>query len=141
MRALVIYESLTGTTKAAAQRIATRLVDAGWEATACSTKLVDLAALQRADVVVVGTWVDGLILVGQRPGGRGRLASLPLLGGKPTFGFVTFAVHPGKTLEKLSATLAARGGDVRGAMTIRRDRLDDGTAEFVESLISVAEPA
>lgn len=138
---MVIYESLTGTTRAAAQQIAERLVAEGWEATTCSSKVVDLAALQQADVVVVGTWVDGLILVGQRPGGRGRLAALPLLGGKPTYGFVTFAVHPGKTLEKLTSTLEARGGDVRGAMTIRRDRLADGTAEFVNALLAVAEPA
>lgn len=141
MRALVIYESLTGTTRSAARRIAEQLVEAGWEATACSTKQVDLAALQRADVVVVGTWVDGLILVGQRPGGRGRLGSLPLLGGKPTYGFVTFAVHPGKTLDKLTATLESRGGDVQGAMTIRRDRLEEGTAEFVDRLVAVTEPA
>lgn len=141
MRAVVIYESLTGTTRATAQLIAEGLVARGWEATTSSTKLVDLAALQRADVVVVGTWVDGLILVGQRPGGRGHLAKLPLLGGKPTYGFVTYAIDAGKVLDKLTDVLSERGGDVRGAMTIRRDRIADGADDFVDRLVDVVAPA
>lgn len=141
MRALVIYESLTGTTRAAARQIAELLIQEGWEATTSSTKQVDLAALQQADVVIVGTWVDGLILIGQRPGGRGRLNALPLLGGKPTYGYVTYAVDPGKTLDKLTAILESRGGDVKGAMTIRRDRRDEGAAEFVDRLLATAPSA
>ena len=136
MRALVIFESLTGNTRKAANAIAAQLRAESWEVAVSSTRQVDLAALQHADVLVVGTWVDGALLVGQRPGGRGRLSKLPLLGAKPTFGFVTYALHPGHTLEKLTAALEERGADVRGAMTIRRDQLVEGTEEFVARLIS-----
>ena len=135
VRVLVIYESLTGNTKAVAGYIVDELQQRGWNAGACSTKSIDLASLQQADIVVVGTWVDGLLLVGQRPGGRGHLARLPLLGGKPTYAYVTYAIHPGKTLDKLTAVLEAQGADVRGAMTIRRDRSQAGAAEFVDRVV------
>jgi hypothetical protein len=141
MRALVIYESLTGTTRTTAGHIATELRERGWEASTCSTRRVDLAALQHADVLVVGTWVDGLILVGQRPGGRGHLAGLPLLGGKPTYAFVTYAIDAGKTLDKLTGVLAERGADVQGAMTIRRDRIVEGATDFADRLVSAVAPA
>jgi hypothetical protein len=139
MRALVIYESLTGNTRSTAQLIAGELTAQGWEATTCSTRQVDLAALQQADVLVVGTWVDGLILVGQRPGGRGHLVKLPLLGGKPTYAFVTYAIDPGKTLDKLTAVLTERGADVRGAMTIRRDQSAEASVDFVDRLLAAVE--
>src|SRR5262249_24782909 len=109
------------------------------DAAACSTKQVDLHLLQQADVVIVGTWVDGAILIGQRPGGRGHLAKLPLLGVKPTYAFVTYAIDPGKTLDKLSALLADRGADVKGAMTIRRDKNVQGAADLVDRLIAAVE--
>ena len=93
MQALVIHESLTGNTREAALRIVAELGSLGWEATECTSREVDLPALQRADVVIVGTWVDGLILFGQRPGGAGKLRQLPLLGNLPDD--ATFVEIPG----------------------------------------------
>ena len=111
MRALVIHESLTGNTRTAARHIVDELVAEGWEASECSSREVDLPALQAADVLVVGSWVDGLFFFGQRPGGSGKLSKLPLLGNKPTYVYVTFAVDPGKTLAE--ADRAGRGASRR----------------------------
>jgi len=138
MRALVIHESLTGNTRAVAHLIVDQLTARGWEASECSSRRVDLGALQQADLLVVGTWVDGLLLVGQRPGGRTHLAQLPLLHGKPTYAYVTYAIHPGHTLDKLTALLEERGADVQGAMTIRRDHAEAGAIDFVDRLVSVS---
>ena len=138
MRALVIHESLTGNTRTAARAIVAELQREGWDASECSSRQVDLRALQQADVVVVGTWVDGLILFGQRPGGAGKLAKLPLLGGKPTYVYVTYAVDPGKTLDKLTAEITDRRGDVRGGMVIKRGKLTDGGIEFARRVIAAA---
>ena len=138
MRALVIHESLTGNTRTAARTIVSEMAAEGWEASECSSRQVDLRALQQADVVVVGTWVDGLILFGQRPGGAGKLAKLPLLGNKPTYVFVTYAVDPGKTLDKLTAEITERCGDVRGGMVIKRHRLRDGAVEFARRVIDAS---
>ncbi len=138
MRALVIHESLTGNTRTAARHIVDELVNEGWEATECSSREVDLPALQAADVLIVGSWVDGLFFVGQRPGGAGKLSKLPLLGNKPTYVYVTFAIDPGKTLAKLTSLIEERHGDVVGGMTIRRNDLHDGAVEFAHRVVDAA---
>lgn len=138
MRALVIHESLTGNTRTAARHIVDELVAEGWDASECSSREVHLAALQAADVLIVGSWVDGLFLVGQRPGGSGKLSKLPLLGNKPTYVYVTYALDPGKTLAKLTALIEERHGDVVGGMTIRRNELRDGAIEFAHRVVDAA---
>ena len=138
MRALVIHESLTGNTREAAKRIVEELIVEGWEATDCSSDEVHLPALQAADVLVVGSWVDGLFFFGQRPGGAGKLSKLPLLGNKTTYVYVTFALDPGKTLAKLTSLIEDRDGDVVGGMTIRRNALAEGSAEFAHRVVVAA---
>ena len=64
MRAVVIYESLTGNTKKAAGHIAAALEEAGVTATACPVTAVDYEALHAADVVVVGSYVPEGVEVG-----------------------------------------------------------------------------
>lgn len=142
MNALVIHESLTGNTEEAARIIVNELRSLGWEAAECSTRQVDLAKLQQADVVVVGTWVDGLIFAAHRPGGQGHIASLPLLANKPTYVYVTYAINPGNTLDKLTEIVEHQHGDVRGGMTVHRRRLEAESREFAQRVASVvATPA
>jgi hypothetical protein len=134
MRVVVIYESLTGNTRKASHLIVDELVAAGHVAVACPTTGIDYQALHEADVVVVGGWTDGLFFIGQKPGRAGRLRNLPALQGKRAACFVTFAIDPGKTLEKLSAIVEGLGATVEGGMTIRRDKLVDGARDFAARL-------
>jgi hypothetical protein len=135
MRTIVIYESLTGHTRTAAGLIANGLIRAGHPATVCPTSAIDLQALAEADLVVIGTWTDGAIFIGQRPGGARRLRKLPALAGKRCVVFVTYAIDHGPVLAKLSALVAERGGEVAGAMAIRRNRLEAGAQELVDRLL------
>lgn len=139
MRALVIYESLTGNTRRAAALTAAELRGHGWEASDCPARTVDLAALQESDVVIVGTWVDGLVLFAQRPGMAGKLSSIPLLAKKPTYVFMTYAINAGKALDKLTKLVEDRDGDVRGGMLIRRDQIEDGCAELAAGVVAAFE--
>ena len=66
--------------------------------------------------MVVGGWVDGLFVVGQRPGRAGRIAKMPALAGKRAVVFLTYALDPGKALQKLSDAVAAAGADVLGGV-------------------------
>jgi hypothetical protein len=135
--AIVIYESLTGNTRKAGDRIARELEGAGVAAAACPIMHIDYPALAAADVVVVGTWTDGLVLFGQRPGRGGRLwMKLPAIDRKRTALYCTYAVAPGKTLQKLGVLVGGRGGDVIGGYAIRRTKIDEGAATFVDRLLA-----
>jgi hypothetical protein len=135
MDAVIIYESLTGNTEKASNMIAQELRSAGVPTTVCRITSVDYQALADADLVIVGTWVDGIFVVGQRPGRGQRLRRLPILDRKRCLVFCTYAINPGKTLEKMSRLLEGRGANVLGGMTIRRNDLEGGAKEFVERLI------
>jgi hypothetical protein len=139
VKAVVIYESLTGNTKRLAELIAANLVARGEVVTGvCPITAVDLEALSEADTVLVGTWTDGVFVFGQRPGRGGRLGSLlPAVRGKQAAVFVTFALNPGKVVDKLTRIVEQRGGNVIGGMAIRRDDLEGGAADFVDRLLAV----
>lgn len=140
MDAVVIYESLTGNTAKAGRAIAAQLNAADVRTVACPITQIDYAALSRAELVVVGSWVDGLFLVGQRPGRAGRIAKMPALAGKRAAVYLTYAIDPGKALRKLSAAVTGLGAEVLGGTTIRRDKLDQGVEDFVDRLLAAVTP-
>lgn len=141
MRATVVYESLTGNTATAGGLIAAELTVAGIEATACPITQVDLQSLSESDLVIVGSWTDGLFFFGQRPGRAGRLAKLPVIDGKKAAVYCTYAVNAGKTLPKLSRIVSRRGGDVIGGFAINRKRMEEDAAEFVDRLLGALDGA
>jgi hypothetical protein len=138
MQAAIIYESLTGNTERAAylmgdaffrNRVATRLMP---------TTAVDADAVAASDLVVVGSWTDGFLVVGQRPGRAGRVRkALPDLSGKRCVVYCTYAIDAGRTLQKLQRIVEGHGGTVVGGLAIRRDDLEDGAEDFVERVLSV----
>jgi flavodoxin len=137
VNAIVIYESLTGNTKKAAGFIVDELLARGVSARACPTADVDYHALANADLVVVGSWTDGIFLFGQKPANQGRLSQIPFLTGKQAAVYCTYALETGKTLQKLEAIVKDRGAEVIGGMSIRRNKLQEGSAEFVSRLLGV----
>lgn len=136
---MVIYESLTGTTREAAEIIGEELDAAGVDVTVCPIDAIDLPALAAADLVVVGSWVDGFVFLGQRPGRAGRLRSMPVIDGKKAAVFCTYAIDPGKTLTKLSGIVADRGGVVIGGVAIRRNQVEEGARDFVDRVLAHVE--
>ena len=136
MQAVVIYESLTGNTAKAGRAIAAELTDSGLPTRAFPITGIDYQALADADLVIVGSWVDGLILVGQRPGRLGRINAMPALAGKRAIVYLTYAIDAGRSLEKLSAAVEARGAEVLGGQTIRRDKLAQGVDDLVDRILA-----
>ena len=136
MNVIVIYESLTGNTKKASELMGKEFRRAGVNATVCNITAIDYQALADADLVVVGSWTDGFVFVGQRPGRAGRIRTMPTLVGKKAAVFCTFAVDQGRTLQKLTAIVEGRGAEVLGGMAIRRTSIDKGVREFVGRLLS-----
>lgn len=136
MRAVVIYESLTGHTARAARLIADEVAARGADVAVYPITDIDLKDLATADIVFIGTWVDGLILFGHRPGRAGRLKTMPVIDGKPVAAFMTYAVHAGKALDRFVKVLEERGARVVGGTLLRRDHLHQGVDEFVSSSLA-----
>jgi hypothetical protein len=134
--ALIIYESMTGTTRRAAHLIADGFFGHRIGSQVYPTTGVTAEAVGSADLVVIGTWTDGALIIGQRPGKAKRLRGLPDLSGRRCVVFCTYAIHPGKTLRKLTAIVEHLGGTVLGGMTLRRDHLEEDAAELVERVMT-----
>jgi flavodoxin len=142
MKAAVLYESLTGNTQRAGEKIASLLQQEGWSITGFDpVRQPNHAALQEADFVLVGTWVHGLFVVGQAPWGLGSVGHLPAMRGKKAAVFATFALNPGKTLDKLSTAVMDRGADVIGGVALNRSKLDQHSEVFVERLLANLPPS
>lgn len=133
MEAAIIYESMTGTTRAAARAMGNVLWEHQIRCTVMPADGVDADVVAGADVVIVGSWTDGLLVVGQRPGKAKKLRSLlPDLTGKRCVVFCTYAINSGKTLAKLQEIVEGHGGQVVGGLAIRRDEVDEGARQLVE---------
>jgi flavodoxin len=141
MKAAVLVESLTGNTWKAAELIADDLTQEGWTITGLDrVRTPDLAAIQAADMVLVGTWVHGLFVVGQAPWAVSTISNLPAMRGKRAAVFCTFALNPGTSLDKLSGAVQATGADVIGGLALSRSKLDEHSETFASRLVAAAAP-
>jgi len=139
MNVLVLYQSRKGHTKAAAEAIAQVARGLNHEVAVKSVIEVLQADVERADVLFVGTWVQGFILFGVRPAGADLwAAALPSLDGKPVGVFCTYLFNPRGSLGMLGDLLAARGGTLVGQRAFHQSRTDDGAEPFVQSALQAA---
>jgi len=136
MKAAILVESLSGNTWKAGEQIGSLLQQEGWTITGLNrVREPDHAAIQAADMVLVGTWVHGLFVVGQAPWGLGAIDHLPMMRGKKSAVFCTFALNPGKSLDKLTNAVMGRGADVLGGVALNRSKLDEHSEVFVDRLL------
>lgn len=137
MRAVVLVESLTGNTRRAGEMIAAKLQQEHVGITdVCAVRQPDYAAIQQADLVIVGTWVHGLFVVGQAPWGMGAISKLPAMSGKRAVAFCTFALNPKHSIDVMTRALQGRGAEVIGGLALHRGKLDAHTDTFVDRLLA-----
>ena len=139
MKVAVVYESRTGNTAEVAELIAASVQELGHEVGVWSTGKVNLDYLTDADMVFLGTWTDGIIITGHNPGDAGKLLDMPGIWGKPTAGFLTYAIHAGKVLDKLADCVTLLGGQWLGGRLFKRGKLTDGLAAYVVAALDAAE--
>lgn len=136
MKAALLIESLTGNTWKAGEMIAANLQQANWSITGISAvKTPDHSSIQEAEIVIVGTWVHGLFVVGQAPWAVDRLRILPAMSGKQAVAFCTFALNPGRSLDVMTNVLLSRGAEVLGGLALHRGKLDQHAEEFAARLV------
>lgn len=142
MKAALLVESLTGNTWKAAELIADKLQQERWSITGLSkVRQPDHSSIQRADIVLVGTWTHGLFVFAQAPAMAGTIANLPTMRGKRAACFLTFALNAGTSIDKLTTAVGQTGADVIGGLEIKRNHLELHTDLFVERLLGVVETA
>lgn len=141
MNVAVLYQSLRGGTERAAEKIAAEFVVQGANAGAYPVTNFDAQFVLKADLLVIGTWTDGLFGLGARPGQLAKLATLPSIAHKPTSVFVTYEISPKLSLAKLADWAERQDADVVARAGFSRRRLDAGVADFVSESLEALETA
>lgn len=136
MQIAVVYASRTGNTRRAAELIGTMCEERGHTVSVQSVDALDYKALADADLVVLGTWVAGHFVIGQKPGDARRLARVPKLTGKPVALFLTYAINPGSALGKLERAVSREGAEVVGGYAWKRSALPAGVEDFVDGILA-----
>ncbi len=107
-----------------------------WTITGLSkVKEPDYRSIQEAELVLVGTWVHGAFVVGQAPWAVNNIANLPAMRGKKAAAFCTYALSPGKSLDKLTNAVGDTGAYVIGGLAMKRNHLEEHTEEFAARLL------
>jgi len=139
MKALILYHSRAGHTRRAAEAVAGAVRAARHSAVVKSVIEVGPADIAQADVLFVGVWVQGYILLGVKPAGAALWApALPPLAGKPIGVFCTYLFSPQGSLRQLSALLEARGGRVVAQRAFRRTNPGAGAEQFARQALQAA---
>jgi hypothetical protein len=143
VRVLVLYESRRGFTLTVARSIRDAIRERGHLATAAPVREVDAGTLAASDVLVVGSWTQGLVVVrvGPADGALEGIDRLPDLEGRPAAVFCTCDVAPRGTLDVLASRLARRGARVLVAHAFRRRKSLAQVPDYVDLVLAEASRA
>ncbi len=121
MKVLVCYDSLGGTTKHVAETIAGFLPESIAGATVKSINDVNKFDVMEADLMVCGTWIEGMILakVGPSKHMMRWIAGLSDLYDKRVSLFCTYGFNPKNSLEKMEAIFLQKGAKVVGKLAVK----------------------
>ena len=139
MNVLVLYQSRSGNTRQVAEMIAQAVRDQNHSVTLKSVIEVMKKDVEAADLLFIGTWIQGFILFGVKPAGADLwVPSLPSLEGKSVAIFCTYAFNPRKSLPKLGAMLEAKGATIVGQRAFHRRNLTNGVDSFAKQVLQSA---
>ncbi len=141
MKVLVAYESRKGTTKRAAEAIASAADVEGNDVMIKPIRDVSDNDVNAADVIFAGSWVKGFVVVGvgATPHSLKAIASWPSLAGKRAASFCTYHVSPKGTLGQIGAELRARGAVVVGERSFHHDEPEAGAAAFARDVLATVD--
>jgi glutamate synthase (NADPH/NADH) small chain len=129
---LVGYESRGGRTAGAARLVAAELRSSGAVVRAVPLAQITVEDLAQTDLLVLGTWVEGLVVAAVRPAAATIkwLEMLPRLPGLRTAIFCTYAVSPRSTLPLIRRELESRGSTVLAEAAFGRGDLTGPAIRF-----------
>ena len=136
MRIAIVYDSRTGTTKSAAEKMKDLATSKGHDCSLVPVQAADAAEVSAADVICIGSWTEGLFFILQ----HATKATMEFIGalsldGKTAAVFCTYKTAAGKILPKMAAAMTARGANVTGQFKSRGPNVPDGFAAWVDGLV------
>jgi len=136
MNVAIVFDSKTGTTKAAAEAMAELVRAAGHSGTVSSVQDADPAAVSAADAICVGSWCQGLFFIFQHAteATMDFVDGLGDLDGKPAAVFCTYKTAVGGMLPKMAERLQSRGANVTGSFKSRGPMAPEGFSDWIASL-------
>ncbi|MFN8529996.1 MAG: flavodoxin family protein [Anaerolineae bacterium] len=136
MHVLIVYQSRQGHTRQAAEAIGQAVRDQGHTVKLKSVIEIQKADIEQADVLFVGTWIQGFILFGVKPAeARLWVPALPPLTNKLIGIFCTYAFNPRSSLQQLATLLTGQGAKIVGQMAFHRTKPGEGAAAFVQNVL------
>ncbi|MGD8486525.1 MAG: flavodoxin domain-containing protein [Chloroflexota bacterium] len=138
MRVAIVYDTHTGITAGAAEKMAEVVRAAGHDCVVSNVSNGE-AALSGAKAVVLGAWTQGWFIIRQHP-------SEPMMGflknatltGKLVAVFATYKLAVGSTVRQLADQAESAGGKVTGMYKVKGPNVPDGFERWVASLESSA---
>jgi len=132
----IIYDSSTGTTAKAAEAMGKTMEERGHQCRVQSISQADPAEVSEADLICMGTWVKGLLIIMQHPteGSMKFIERLGNLNGKKAMVFCTYKLAAGSTLRQMSTALEGKGANVEGQFKYRGPKPSSDFVSFATSL-------
>jgi len=132
----IVYDSTTGTTAKAAGAMGKVMEELGHQCRVQSVTQADPASVAEADLICIGTWVKGLLIILQHPteGSMQFIDRLGNLAGKKVVVFCTYNLAAGSTLPQMAKALEGKGAEVIGQFKYRGPTPNSEFASFTSSL-------
>lgn len=137
MNVAIVYDSRTGTTAGAADRMGQIIRAAGHDCSVIPVGQADaMDVASRADALCIGTWTQGLFFAFQHATGAITrfIDQIEDLRGKQVAVFCTYKTSPGGMLSRMSKQLSNKGGLVTGRFKARGPRPAVGFVAWVNRL-------
>jgi flavodoxin len=140
--AAVVYRSATGTTRALAEEIGAHLESRGIDVAVRSVGECDPTSLAGADIVLLGCWTSGYLVVAQHPDEPwlSFVRDLPAMTRTRVGLFTTYKLATGSMFSRMRAALGSKVGRVDLELKSRDRHLPRDGRAALDRFIGAGQP-
>lgn len=137
-KAIVLYNSKTGTTEKLAGEIRDFLNEKGLESQVASIYSFNSDDLRNVDFVFLGCWTNGLMILLQHPERTWVefARTLPNLSGKKIGLFTTYTIATGSMFRKMREHVKCNPGDILAELKSRDGHLTESNRKDLQSFLT-----
>jgi flavodoxin len=138
MKTPIIYRSRTGITKKFAEAIGHYLAENNHTSTIHSIEDHTKAAIKEADLIFLGCWTHGLMIMMQHPDKTWKtiIPEVEGLEGKKVVLFTTYKLATGSMFKKMEKVLANKNVEVIGTLKSKNGNLNKKLKNELQLLIN-----